>query len=121
MVPATLRTRSSTFALHVVKGARQGEVLTVEGTHAMVGRGGDADLRIHDPSLPRIHARFDRDGDTLAVTDVDSRNGTYVEGQRISERKRLKSGDHVTLGNVVLRFAVEDASDIKASRKLYEQ
>src|SRR5688500_8118050 len=82
------------------------------------GRGGDADLRIPDPSLSRIHARFDRDGDTLAVTDVDSRNGTYVEGQRISERKRLKSGDHVTLGNVVLRFAVEDASDIKASRKL---
>jgi two-component system cell cycle response regulator len=121
MVPATLRTRSTTFALHVVRGARQGEVLTVEGTHAMVGRGGDADLRIPDPSLSRIHARFDRDGDTLAVTDVDSRNGTFVEGQRISERKRLKNGDQITLGNVVLRFAIEDASDIKASRKLYEQ
>jgi two-component system cell cycle response regulator len=119
-VPATLRARTSIFALHVVKGPRQGEVLTVEGTHALLGRGGDADLRVPDPSLSRVHARFDRDGDTLAVTDVDSRNGTFVEGQRISDRRRLNSGDEITMGNVVVRFSIDDASEIKASRQLYE-
>jgi diguanylate cyclase (GGDEF)-like protein len=104
----------------VVKGPRAGEVLTVDGTHALLGRGGDADLRVPDPSLSRVHARFDRDGDTLAVTDVDSRNGTYVEGQRIHDRRRLKSGEEITMGNVVLRFSIDDASEIKANRQLYE-
>ena len=119
-VPTEVRARTSIFALHVVKGPRTGEVLTVDGTHALLGRGGDADLRVPDPSLSRVHARFDRDGDTLAVTDVDSRNGTYVEGQRIHDRRRLKSGEEITMGNVVLRFSIDDASEVKASRQLYE-
>jgi two-component system cell cycle response regulator len=119
-VPAQLRARKTTFVLHVIKGPRPGEMLTVDGTHAVFGRGGEADIRVPDPSLSRMHARFDREGDTVAVTDMDSRNGTFVEGNLISDRTRLNNGDQITLGNVVLRFAIEDASDVKASRQLYE-
>jgi diguanylate cyclase (GGDEF)-like protein len=119
-VPAQVRPSRTTFALHVVKGPRAGEIFIVDRSHAVLGRGGDADLRIPDPSLSRVHARFDREGDTLALTDIDSRNGTFVEGKRLTDRHTLHSGDLITLGNVVLRFAIEDATAVKASRDLYE-
>ncbi|MFT3928041.1 MAG: GGDEF domain-containing protein [Myxococcales bacterium] len=119
-VPIGARSKRSALALLVVKGPHAGEVLTVEGSHAVIGRGLEADLRIEDPSLSRTHARFDREGDTLAVTDLESRNGTFVEGQRLTARHRLKSGELITLGSVVLRFALHDAEELELTRSMYE-
>jgi len=119
-VPVGARSKRSALALLVVKGPHAGEVLTLEGSHAVIGRGLEADMRIDDPSLSRTHARIDRDGDTLAVTDLDSRNGTFVEGQRITKCRRLKSGELITLGSVVLRFAQHDAEELELTRSMYE-
>jgi diguanylate cyclase (GGDEF)-like protein len=119
-VPVGVRPKRTALVLQVVKGPRVGEVFTVEHSHAVLGRGNEADLRIVDPSLSRMHARFDRDGDTLAITDLDSRNGSFVDGQRLHDRRRLKNGDLIMLGNVVLRFAHHDAEELQLSRDLYE-
>lgn len=119
-VPVGARSKRSALALLVVKGPHAGEVLTLSSANAVLGRGLEADLRIDDPSLSRMHARFDRDGDTLAVTDLESRNGTFVEGQRIHGRHRLKSGDLITVGSVVLRFAQHDAEELELTRSMYE-
>jgi two-component system cell cycle response regulator len=119
-VPVGARSKRSALALQVVKGPRAGEVLPLEHSHAVLGRGIEADIRIEDPSLSRMHARFDRDGDTLAVTDLESRNGTFVEGQRIHERHRLKSGELITVGSVVMRFAQHDAEELELARTMYE-
>jgi diguanylate cyclase (GGDEF)-like protein len=119
-VPTEVRPLRNKFVLYVLEGPRVGETYILERGYAVVGRGGDADFRIPDPSLSRAHARFDRDGDTLSVTDLDSRNGTAVEGQRVSSRVVLKNGDLITLGQVRLRFSLEDARELEASRELYE-
>ncbi|HEX5656872.1 MAG TPA: GGDEF domain-containing protein [Polyangiales bacterium] len=119
-LPANVRPSRNAMTLHVIKGPRAGEVLTVDRDDAVLGRGEDADLRIQDPSLSRTHARFERDGDTLTVTDLESMNGTFVEGQRVRETLRLKSGEQLTLGNVVVRFAVQDPTELQVQRDLYE-
>jgi two-component system cell cycle response regulator len=119
-VPVGARSKRSALALLVVKGPHAGEVLTLNQSPAVLGRGLESDLRIDDPSLSRAHARFDRDGDTLAVTDLESRNGTFVEGQRIQGRHRLKSGDLITVGSVLLRFAQHDAEELELTRSMYE-
>jgi two-component system cell cycle response regulator len=119
-LPEELRPRRNSLTLQVVKGPRVGEILTVDQQSATLGRGADADLRIPDPSLSRIHARFERDGEALWVVDLGSRNGTAVDGARISERKKLENGEHITVGNVILRFAVQDSQALKVSRDLYE-
>ena len=40
--------------------------------------------------------RFEREGEALFVVDMDSRNGTAVDGTRISERRKLENGEHIT-------------------------
>jgi len=119
-LPAELRPKRTALTLHVIKGPRVGEVLSVERDGAVLGRGDDADLRIQDPSLSRAHVRFTRTGDTLSITDLDSRNGTLVEGARLEGTRKLKNGDLIALGGVLVRFAIQDATEVQVSRDLYE-
>ena len=119
-LPEELRPKRNTLTLQVVKGPRVGEILTIDKSSATLGRGADVDLRIPDPSLSRSHARFEREGESLWVVDMGSRNGTAVDGSRITERRKLENGEHITVGNVILRFAIQDAQTLKVSRELYE-
>lgn len=116
----SVRPKRNAMTLHVIKGPRAGEVLIVDRADAILGRGDDADLRVEDPSLSRTHVRFERDGDTLTITDLESLNGTLVEGVRLTGTQRLRNGDLLTLGNVLIRFAVQDPAELQVSRDLYE-
>jgi two-component system, cell cycle response regulator len=120
VLPAEVRPKRNSLTLQVVKGPRVGEILTIDKPSASLGRGAEVDLRIPDPSLSRIHARFEREDEALFVTDLGSRNGTAVEGVRISERRKLENGEHISVGNVILRFSVQDTHTLKVSRDLYE-
>jgi transcriptional regulator with PAS, ATPase and Fis domain len=50
----------------------------------VVGSGGGVDLMIADPSVSRLHAELDVRDDGLWITDLGSRNGTFVEGVRVA-------------------------------------
>ena len=65
-----------------------------------VGREYDNDMIIEHPQVSRHHARFFWE-DGLFVEDIGSRNGTFVNGERIA-RSRLTPGDRVALGPVEL-------------------
>jgi diguanylate cyclase (GGDEF)-like protein len=113
-----LQPRRNNFALHVVRGPRAGEVLVVE-SDCLLGRGDDVQLHIPDPTLSRQHVKFERNGATLTVTDLGSRNGTFIEGQRLQGKQVLENGALIAVGKVVLRFAIQDVTEIDASRALY--
>lgn len=110
--------RRNNFALHVVRGPRAGDVLVIEND-CVLGRGDDVQLSIPDSTLSRHHAKFERRGDSLSVTDLGSRNGTFIEGQRLQGTQALENGALIAVGKVVLRFAIQDVSEIDASRALY--
>jgi diguanylate cyclase (GGDEF)-like protein len=120
VLPDEVRPKRNSLTLQIVKGPRVGEIVIIEKQQALLGRGADVDIRIPDPSLSRVHARFEREGDTLWIVDMESRNGTAVDGTRISQRHKLENGEHITVGNVILRFAIQDARVLKVSRDLYE-
>jgi pSer/pThr/pTyr-binding forkhead associated (FHA) protein len=66
----------------------------------IVGRSSDADVPLADPEASRQHAAFQVAGGALYVTDLGSRNGTFLNGKRLaSEGIELKVGDHVDVGN----------------------
>jgi pSer/pThr/pTyr-binding forkhead associated (FHA) protein len=71
-----------------------------------VGRTEDAGLRLDSPIVSRAHARFTRREGVLTVEDLDSSNGTFVEGKRV-DRATLADGARVVIGPFVL--AVADA------------
>ena len=93
--------------LIVQTGANAGTVFELTEAPMTIGREHDCDIHIPDEKVSRCHARIGcRDGQ-WSVTDLDSRNGTYVNGERTKERQ-LAPGDDVVLGQVHALFVAED-------------
>src|SRR5262245_52748537 len=70
----------------------------------LIGRGGDADVPLADPSTSARHARLEIAGGLVTITDLGSRNGVHVRGQRIGadERTTLAPGEAALLGASVV-------------------
>lgn len=71
---------------------------------SVIGRSQEADAHIEDPWVSRLHCAIDRERQTLLVRDLQSRNGTYVNGRRV-RIAQLRPGDRLTLGSST--FAVD--------------
>jgi FHA domain len=62
------------------------------------------DVVVDADGVSRVHAVFERFGDTWCVRDLGSRNGTFVNGGRIIGERALHSGDEIVLGRLRLLF-----------------
>ncbi|HWA76190.1 MAG TPA: response regulator [Polyangiaceae bacterium] len=108
----TVRTARLVAQLTVVEGRAAGRKFKIEGS-ATIGRSPDAAVMLDDPEVSRIHARLTRnEAGAYLLEDLDSRNGTFINGVR-AERRLLAYGDKIRVGpQVVLEFngfdAVED-------------
>jgi hypothetical protein len=69
---------------------------------AIIGRSANAQIMLNDHLASRQHAEFRAQGNTLIVTDLNSVNGTYVNGVRIATSRTLRPGDQITIGNTAL-------------------
>ena len=74
----------------------------------LIGRDPNAGILLSDPGVSFHHARIEDRGDSWAVVDLESTNGTLVNGQRCQEAV-LRPGDRITFGATVTRFEVQDA------------
>ena len=77
-----------------------------------VGRDDANDIVIDDPSVSRLHAIFSSAENGIAVTDLSSTNGTFVNGERVNGVHALNSGDVVDIGSakLTLEFAASRVS-----------
>ena len=62
------------------------------------------DVVVDADGVSRVHAVFERFGETWCVRDLGSRNGTFVNGERIISERALHSGDEILLGSLRLLF-----------------
>ncbi|MDQ6914681.1 MAG: FHA domain-containing protein, partial [Actinomycetota bacterium] len=69
------------------------------GEGAMLGRGSTVDIRLEDPFASSRHARIVRQGDVLVIEDLDSTNGTYLNGSRLDGPQPLHPGDRIRIGD----------------------
>ncbi len=74
----------------------------------VVGRAVTSDLAVIDPTISRRHAELRISGDGVLVKDLESSNGTFINGSRITEQL-LKPNDSVTFGKVVFQLKTQDA------------
>ena len=69
------------------------------------GRGAGADVVVTDGSMSRNHARIVVEGDGWAIEDLGARNGTYVNGERLQERRAIVPGDVIKMGATLVRVS----------------
>ena len=90
--------------LWVKDGRRRGHISKVkEG--AVIGRK-DGDLILDDPKVSNPHAKFTIEDKGFVVWDFGSKNGTYVNGERIRAATPLKENDLVKIGDTTFVFKV---------------
>jgi pSer/pThr/pTyr-binding forkhead associated (FHA) protein len=80
-------------------GSGESSVHRVSGV-MMVGRGDDSDLLLLDDHISRHHARLKRDAQVVWLQDLDSANGTFVNGERLNGGCRLYHGDYLGFDTV---------------------
>ena len=76
-----------------------------------VGREPSSTVCVNDPSVSRGHARIVIQDEEATIEDLQSKNGTQVMGQVITEPTVLKDGDEIEFGHVKGWFIVESADD----------
>lgn len=81
-------------------------LFTLRAGPVTLGRGEGCDLRLDlDPEVSRLHAELESLGDDWVISDDGlSRNGSFVNGDRVMGRRRLRDGDAIRCGSTVLRF-----------------
>ncbi|MCB8919659.1 MAG: FHA domain-containing protein [Ardenticatenaceae bacterium] len=90
------------WQLVVVQGPGRGTAYPLGG-QMVLGRGSEADVILADGKVSRRHALIEQQGGTFRLSDLDSTNGTAVNGQRLSAPVLLRPGDTIQLGDVVLQ------------------
>ncbi len=99
-------------SLFVIHGHDQGKRFPLDAAVLSVGRDASNTIQLQDSEVSRRHAQIAHTDQGLALVDLKSSNGTYVNGQSVQERI-LRSGDRVQFGRTLLIFtANEDRSSI---------
>jgi DNA-binding winged helix-turn-helix (wHTH) protein len=75
----------------------------------IIGRLPSAGVYIDHPSVSRRHAAISIDANRAVLRDLKSRNGTFIDGQRVTTPTAVRSGSVIGLGPVTLRFVVRSA------------
>lgn len=83
------------------------ETLLTRGCSVQVGRAPPSDLLIDHPSVSRGHARFEADGDGWRLVDLDSKNGSFVDGIA-ADGRRLPANAWLRFGDVTCELAELD-------------
>jgi pSer/pThr/pTyr-binding forkhead associated (FHA) protein len=73
-------------------------------TSTYIGRSEESNIRVQRPSVSRQHALISSGAAGFTIQDLHSQNGTYINGERITESRMLNDGDRVVLGDAEFLF-----------------
>ncbi|HKU42576.1 MAG TPA: sigma 54-interacting transcriptional regulator [Polyangiales bacterium] len=98
----------------------RGDVQAIElarNASVIIGRSPPADIVLRDPTLSRRHAELRNDAGIVWLRDLDSRNGTFVGSERVSDRRQLRDGSEFGMGRVMAQLRVRtNASAVRQQR-----
>jgi DNA-binding CsgD family transcriptional regulator len=107
------------MAVLEVWGPRRHDVAVLGGSRCSIGKRGDADLPITaDAAVSGMHALLERAGAVWCVRDLGSRNGTFVNGDRLFGERALRDGDEIRVGRTRLLFRDEESGDAPTTEAL---
>jgi pSer/pThr/pTyr-binding forkhead associated (FHA) protein len=98
---------STAITFQVLDGIDKGRVFRNLAVPFTIGREEGNHLRLNDERVSRFHAKVQQDNDDLILTDLESTNGTRVNGHVVQIR-RLRVGDQIALGRSILLFGSDE-------------
>ncbi len=102
------------FYLYVTAPGMPAQKYLLDRPVTSIGRSSMNDLPVADKMLSRQHARIVRDSNGgLSVEDLGSRNGTFLNGERLVSIQPLKPGDRITVGGVTLKVESESTTRVR--------
>jgi len=99
--PAPDTSRTQMFATITITGLAHDVVL--KGDRMLIGRLAESDIFLDDANVSRTHAALVSEGAGWVIEDLNSTNGTFINGQRV-DRARLRDGDVIQVGANALVF-----------------
>ena len=93
--------------LRALNGLHPGQLLPLEGDSAVLGRHPECDIVLDSGAVSRQHARVLNLGEEYYLEDLDSRNGTFLNGQAVSERRLLRENDELRICELAFVFHLE--------------
>jgi signal transduction histidine kinase len=87
----------------VIRGADQGSRFELSEATVRIGRDASSTFQLHDTEVSRHHAEIRQGDDGCSISDLNSSNGTFVNGQRVRQHK-LQSGDQIQMGGTLMLY-----------------
>jgi len=100
-----------------LEGKRKGEILALSEQRTTIGRGAENTVTIDDDSVSRRHCIIQISDDQFEIRDLNSTNGTFLNGVRIAEVSTLSYGDEIRIGHSRLLFTSSEAQDFNGYGK----
>jgi pSer/pThr/pTyr-binding forkhead associated (FHA) protein len=92
--------------LTIQNGCFAGLVIALNKARTLLGRDVQCDICLDDSLVSEEHAAISRNGGDFFLEDLNSRNGTSMNGENVSRRK-LRNGATITIGNFSLKFSLK--------------
>lgn len=111
--------------LVVLQGNSLGQTIKLEKDRTTLGRGSQVDLVLRDEIASRQHAeiiRLSLEGNCLEyyVNDLDSTNGTFLNGAKVTSQQLLQDGDKIKIGDHLMKYALLDEYEAEFQEKLHQ-
>jgi Nif-specific regulatory protein len=104
--------------LVISSGKNAGEIYELGEGETIVGRELSSRIRLNDASVSRRHCSIEKRGETFFISDLDSLNGTLVNGNAAKETP-LRSGDRIVAGDFVFTFYDGGDENITTSSRIF--
>ncbi len=105
-------------SLVCLDGAAFGESFIVYDSPVTLGRDRDADVSLDDLAASRRHAQVVPHDDGHAIVDLQSSNGTFLNGERIDQKVPLKDGDIIGIGTHLFKVLRRNAVEIAYHKRM---
>ena len=103
------------LTLSILEGLERGRVFRNIETPVTIGREEDNTVQLNDERVSRLHAKLQEDQGQVIFTDLNSTNGSRVNGHPVQLRV-MRAGDHLQLGRCTLLFGSEEEVALRARR-----
>jgi diguanylate cyclase (GGDEF)-like protein len=105
--------------LVVIDGPRLGQCVEVHDVPVVIGRSPEADFEVDHASVSRFHCAIWLEKGRVFMRDLGSKNGSWVNGARVAHAE-LFPGDHIALGDAVLKLVPLDSLEARYHEALYQ-